>query len=250
MKRLFSVFFAITAIPAILFAQTEIEEADSAYIQGDYMTAASLYESVLKTQGESASLYMNLGNSYFKMDQIALAILNYERASLLDPSDSDIRFNLELARTKTVDNVTSSGDIFYVAWFKKLVHMCNINTWAVLSLVFLALMAVGFLLYVFMNSMLVKKISFSFGAVFFVFSILTFIFATAEKTVLKSRDSAIIMAPSVTVKSTPSENGTELFIIHEGRKVKVTDSSMKEWVEIKLDDGNSGWIPVSAMETI
>lgn len=250
MKRLFSALLAFVAIPAILCAQTEIEEADSAYIQGDYMTAATLYESVLQTQGQSASLYMNLGNAYFKMDQIAQAILNYERAALLDPSDSDIRFNLELARTKTVDKVNVTGELFFITWFRNLVHLCNVNTWAVLSLVFLALMAVGFLLFAFMRSVLIKKISFSFGAVFFVFSILTFIFATAEMKAQKSRDSAIIMSPSVTVKSTPSDSGTELFIIHEGRKVKVIDSSMKEWVEIKLDDGNSGWIPVSAMETI
>jgi hypothetical protein len=95
-----------------------------------------------------------------------------------------------------------------------------------------------------------RKISFSFSAFFLLLSILSFIFATTQMGNIRNRDTAIIMSPSVTVKSTPSGAGTDLFIIHEGRKVKILDSSMKEWVEIRLEDGNTGWIPVNAMEII
>ena len=95
-----------------------------------------------------------------------------------------------------------------------------------------------------------RKISFSFSVFFLLLSILSFIFATTQMGNIRERDTAIIMSPSVTVKSTPTSAGTDLFIIHEGRKVKILDSSMKEWVEIRLEDGNTGWIPVDVMEII
>ena len=97
----------IDAIPTLA-------EADSAYIQGDYLTAISMYEWIVQNQGVNATLYMNLGNCWLKRDEVAKAILCYERAYLIDPSDPDIRFNLELARTKTVDKVNPVNQLFIV----------------------------------------------------------------------------------------------------------------------------------------
>ena len=233
----------IDAIPTLA-------EADSAYIQGDYLTAISIYEWVIENQGVNATLYMNLGNCWLKRDEIAKAILYYERAYLLDPSDPDVRFNLELARTKTVDKVSAVNQLFITVWFKKLLAVLDVNEWAVLTIILFALtiLLVGVLLFSKKSGM--RKISFSFSVFFLLLSILSFIFATTQMGNLKERDTAIIMSPSVTVKSTPTSAGTDLFIIHEGRKVKILDSSMKEWVEIRLEDGNTGWIPVNVMEII
>lgn len=233
----------IDAIPTLA-------EADSAYIQGDYLTAISMYEWIVQNQGVNATLYMNLGNCWLKRDEVAKAILCYERAYLIDPSDPDIRFNLELARTKTVDKVNPVNQLFIVVWFKKLLAVLDVNGWAVLTVVLFAItiLLAGVLL--FSKKSGIRKISFSFSAFFLLLSILSFIFATTQMGNLKQRDTAIIMSPSVTVKSTPTSAGTDLFIIHEGRKVKILDSSMKEWVEIRLEDGNTGWIPVSVMEII
>ena len=233
----------IDAIPTLA-------EADSAYIQGDYLTAISMYEWIVQNQGVNATLYMNLGNCWLKRDEVAKAILNYERAYLIDPSDPDIRFNLELARTKTVDKVSPVNQLFITVWFKKLLAVLDVNGWAVLTVILFALtiLLVGVLL--FSKKSGIRKISFSFSVIFLLLSILSFIFATTQMGNLKERDTAIIMSPSVTVKSTPSSGGTDLFIIHEGRKVKILDSSMKEWVEIRLEDGNTGWVPVNVMEII
>lgn len=231
-------------------AVPELSDADSAYIQGDYLTAISIYEWVIENQGVNATLYMNLGNCWLKRDEIAKAILYYERAYLIDPSDPDVRFNLELARTKTVDKVSPVNQLFITVWYKKLLAVLDVNEWAVLTVILFALtvMLVGVLL--FSKKSGIRKISFSFSAFFLLLSILSFIFATTQMGNLKERDTAIIMSPSVTVKSTPTSTGTDLFIIHEGRKVKILDSSMKEWVEIRLEDGNTGWIPVNVMEII
>jgi len=233
----------IDAIPTLA-------EADSAYIQGDYLTAIGIYEWVVENQGVNATLYMNLGNCWLKRDEIAKAILYYERAYLLDPSDPDIRFNLELARTKTVDKVNAVNQLFITVWFKKLLAVLDVNEWAVLTVILFALTILLVGVFLFSKKSGMRKISFSFSAFFLLLSILSFIFATTQMGNLKERDTAIIMSPSVTVKSTPTSAGTDLFIIHEGRKVKILDSSMKEWVEIRLEDGNTGWIPVNVMEII
>ena len=161
----------IDAIPTLA-------EADSAYIQGDYLTAISMYEWIVQNQGVNATLYMNLGNCWLKRDEVAKAILCYERAYLIDPSDPDIRFNLELARTKTVDKVNPVNQLFIVVWFKKLLAVLDVNGWAVLTVVLFAItiLLAGVLL--FSKKSGIRKISFSFSAFFLLLSILSFIFAT------------------------------------------------------------------------
>ena len=233
----------IDAIPTLA-------DADSAYIQGDYLTAISAYEWIIENQGVNATLYMNLGNCWLKRDEIAKAILYYERAYLIDPSDPDVRFNLELARTKTVDKVSPVNQLFITVWFKKLLAVLDVNGWAVLTVILFALtiLLVGVLL--FSKKTGLRKLSFSFSVFFLLLSILSFIFANTQMGNIRNRDTGIIMSPSVTVKSTPSSAGTDLFIIHEGRKVRILDSSMKEWAEIRLEDGNTGWIPVDVIEII
>ena len=227
-----------------------LAEADSAYIQGDYLTAIGIYESIIENQGVNATLYMNLGNCWLKRDEVAKAILCYERAYLIDPSDPDIKFNLELARTKTVDKVNQVNQLFIVVWFKKLLAVLDVNGWAIMTVILFAaaILFTGVLL--FSKKRALRKISFSFSVFFLLLSILSFIFATTQMGNIRNRDTAIIMSPSVTVKSTPTSSGTDLFIIHEGRKVQILDSSMKEWVEIRLEDGNTGWVPVNVMEII
>ena len=267
MKKIIALL--LTVLPVVAYAQEDesgmtrivtdsaavdrvytLADADSAYIQGDYLTAIDIYQSVIENQGVNATLYMNLGNCWLKRDEIAKAILYYERAYLLDPSDPDIRFNLDLARTKTVDKVNAVNQLFIVVWFKKLLAVLDVNGWAVMTVILFALTIILTGVLLFSKKSGLRKISFSFSVFFLLLSILSFIFATTQMGNIRERDTAIIMSPSVTVKSTPTSAGTDLFIIHEGRKVKILDSSMKEWVEIRLEDGNTGWIPVDVMEII
>ena len=267
MKKIIALL--LTVLPVVAYAQEDesgmtrivtdstavvrvytLADADSAYIQGDYLTAIDIYQSVIENQGVNATLYMNLGNCWLKRDEIAKAILYYERAYLLVPSDPDIRFNLDLARTKTVDKVNAVNQLFIVVWFKKLLAVLDVNGWAVMTVILFALTIILTGVLLFSKKSGLRKISFSFSAFFLLLSILSFIFATTQMGNIRERDTAIIMSPSVTVKSTPTSAGTDLFIIHEGRKVKILDSSMKEWVEIRLEDGNTGWIPVDVMEII
>ena len=224
-------------------------EGDSAYMKNDYASAIQIYEALLN-RGEAADIYYNLGNSYYKAGDIAKAILNYERALLLQPGNGDIRANLEIARSKTVDKVEPVPEIFFVSWTKSLINSMSVDSWAVCGVVCFILLIVSLYLFIFSNQIVLKKAGFISGIVFLAVTILANVFANQQKDELTNRNSAIVINPSVTVRSTPSESGTSLFILHEGHKVGVKDGSMKDWKEIRLEDGKVGWVPASAIEII
>ena len=224
-------------------------EGDSAYMKNDYASAIQIYEALLN-RGEAADIYYNLGNSYYKAGDIAKAILNYERALLLQPGNGDIRANLEIARSKTVDKVEPVPEIFFVSWTKSLINSMSVDSWAVCGVVCFILLIVFLYLFIFSKQIVLKKAGFISGIVFLAVTILANVFANQQKDELTNRNSAIVINPSVTVRSTPSESGTSLFILHEGHKVGVKDGSMKDWKEIRLEDGKVGWVPASSIEII
>lgn len=235
---------------AILVMEPVKANADSAYAKGDYSLAISLYEAVLSNDNESAIVYYNLGNSYYKNNEIAKAILNYERALLLDSGNDDARFNLELAKSKTIDKVSEGYEIFFVQWYNSLVHTMNITTWSVIAIVAFILLLTALLLLFFNRNITVRKTAFLVAMAMFLVTVFANIAAYHHYDKLTNRNQAIILYPSVTAKSTPDESGTNLFVIHEGRKVKVTDDTMKNWKEIELEDGTVGWVPALSLEII
>lgn len=250
MKKIyFSLLFVFASILAY-GQETSKAQADSAYINNDYANAVYLYEDILANQGESADIYYNLGNSYYKMDNIAKAILNYEKALMLNPGNGDIRFNLELAQSKTIDKVTPMSEVFLVTWMKSLTNTMSEQGWSKLAIASFILTLLGLVLYFFSKKIAMKKIGFISALCLMLVCILANVFASSQKSKAQSHSSAIIMEPSVTVKSTPNEGGTELFILHEGRKVMIKDNTMREWKEIQLEDGNAGWVPASVIEII
>ena len=223
---------------------------DDAYSKGDYATAISAYEHLIANEGVAPELYYNLGNAYYKSGEIAKAILNYERALLLDPSDSDTRFNLELARTKTIDKVSDGFKLFLTQWVESVINVASMHTWAVIGAVAFILMLVALLLLFFGKSVALRKAAMALSVLMLVLCLFSNIAAKHHYDALNVRNMAIIMNASVTAKSTPDDSGTSLFVIHEGRKVRVSDDTMKEWKEIELEDGTVGWIPTSALEII
>lgn len=246
-------FFIIFLLSFVQFVQAESftkADADKAYQENKYAEAIKMYENILATQGESAVVYYNLGNSYFKEKNMAKAVLNYERALLLNPGDADIRFNLDMARSKTVDQITPATEVFIVTWINLLTNMQSERGWAKIGIVSFICLLVGLALYIFSKRLFVRKIGFIGAVVLLVVTVCANLFARQQKNELMDRTGAIVMSPTVTVKSTPDKSGTELFVLHEGTKVFVEDNSMKGWKEIRLEDGNKGWIPTEAIEII
>ena len=233
-----------------LSASTETrQQADSAYAQEHYQQAISDYETLLK-QGVSAELYYNLGNAYYRTDQMPKAVLNYERALLLSPGDADIRFNLQMARSKTIDKITPESEMFFVTWYRSLVNLMSVDAWARTALIALAIAIILALAYLFSDRIWLRKVGFFGALLLVVVFLLSNLFAFHQKRKLTYRTGAVIMTTSVPVKSTPSKNGTDLFILHEGTRVTITDNSMKDWKEIRVDDGKEGWIETNKIEII
>lgn len=223
--------------------------ADSAYIRNDFTTAIQIYEMILRT-GESADIYYNLGNSYYKIGDIAKAILNYERALILKPANKDIRSNLEIARAKTVDKVTDVPELFFITWLKSITNSMGIQSWAIIAISFFLLFIVSIYIFFFSTKIVARKTFFILALFFLVFCVIANISAAFQRMVRLNRMNAIIISPSVTIRSTPNDNGTSLFILHEGRKVFIKDDSMKDWKEIQLEDGNVGWVKKNDLEVI
>ena len=235
-------------IPLASHAITKAE-ADSAYVRGEYQKAIDDYEALLK-KGVSAELYYNLGNAYYRTENITRAVLNYERALLLSPSDPDIRFNLQMARSKTIDKIVPEQEMFFVTWYRSLVNMASVDGWAMIALVCLGLAIILALIYLFSNYVWLRKVGFFGAFLMIVVFICSNVFAHQQKNQLVNRSGAIIIESAVNVKSTPAKNGIDLFILHEGTRVTIIDASMKEWKEIRLADGKEGWIETKQMETI
>lgn len=195
-------------------------------------------------------MYYNLGNCYYRMDNITLAVLNYERALLLSPGDKDIRFNLQMARSKTIDKIVPESEMFFVTWYRSLVNLMSVDAWARMALISLVAAIILALAYLFANLVWLRKVGFFGGLFFVIIFLLSNLFAWQQKKVLIHRSGAIIIPSAVNVKSTPSKNGTDLFILHEGTKVNITDGSMRGWKKIRVADGKEGWLETKEIEII
>jgi tetratricopeptide (TPR) repeat protein len=229
--------------------QTQIDSANACYIKGKFEDAIRIYEKVLASGDVSPYLYFNLGNAYYRSNKLTMAILNYERAQILAPEDEDINFNLELTRKHAVDKITPLPDPPFSSCLNRNISSFSSDTWAVTSLVCFTLFLVLLALYFFMRILLIRKISFWTSILVLLISGFTFWFSWDQKLEVTNRSSAIVQSDVVNVKSSPDEAGTEIFILHEGTKVAVRDS-IGEWREIRMADGNSGWVKASEIITI
>jgi hypothetical protein len=195
-------------------------------------------------------VYYNLGNAYYRTENITRAVINYERALLLSPGDNDIRFNLQIARSKTIDKVVPESEMFFVTWYRSLVNLMNIDNWARLAIFSIILALVLALMYLFAESMILRKIGFFGGVAFLLIFLFSNLFAFQQKRILMKRSGAIVVVPSVTIKKTPENDSADQGVIHEGTRVEITDDTMVDWKGIRLADGREGWIPTKQIEKI
>lgn len=236
-------------ISSSLLANNALQLANNYYKNAQYEQAIAAYTKMISNDEESPELFYNLGNAYYKNDEIGKAILFYEKALLIQPNFTDAKFNLELAQAKTTDKINKKDSFFLIRWFDGFTNIMSSNTWAVLSIiVFLSFLALVFA-YAFSKILVVRKISFYTAVLFLFISISAMFMSKRQKDKVERREYAIIMEPSVTVKSAPAESGTSIFVLHEGTKVKIV-SNLDSWAEIELEDGNVGWILISDLERI
>ena len=225
------------------------QNADDEYAKGNYQQAIKDYQEILKT-GVSSEIYYNLGNAYYRTDNITQALLAYERALQLSPGDNDIRFNLQYARSKTIDKITPETEMFFVTWYHSLVNFTSVDRWANTAIVSIVMALLLILVFLFAPQMWARKSGFYGSAAFLLLFAFANLFAFQQKHELETKLGAIVIAPTVNVKKTPAASGTDVFVIHEGTRVDITDRGMKQWRGIKLADGREGWLKTSQIEEI
>lgn len=224
--------------------------ANQAYMEGRWADAAADYELISGMGLESASLYCNTGDAYFKDGNVPMAILFYERALKLDPSYEDARYNLQLLNSTIQDRIDPVPDFILKVWAKDICYLMNSDAWAVCFIVFLALTLALALLFILGATAAGRRAGFFTGIVTLLLAIASLSFSIWQKNDYMSADDAIVIRPVTSVKSSPSsEASTDLFILHEGTKVKILDK-VGNWNNIELADGRQGWLLSKDLEII
>lgn len=227
-------------------AEVWFEQANSAYNMGNYDSAKIIYEKILATDVESVPLYFNMGNTYYKMREYPMAIYYYEKALKIDPSNEEVQSNLAIANRAIVDKIEPMPQSFIVRGWQNVRASLSGDQWAWCSIVFFALLLVSMFLFQRSRKIGVRKLGFFTGLVFLLSFALSVVFAAQLRRSSETQDQAIIMSPTVTVKSSPNETSVDLFVLHEGTKVKVLDSS-NGWNKIRIANGSVGWLEVDKM---
>ena len=222
------------------------EDGNAAYDEGNYEQAMTFYNSIVEAGMESATLYYNMGNTYYKMKDYPHAILYYEKALKLDPSDEDTRVNLEIANLAVVDKITPIPQSFLARWWSAIRSSFSADGWAWLSVASFALLLICLFAFLMARRTGLRKVGFFVGLVALLCLTFSVLFAVESQRALSHHDQAIVMTPTVTAMSSPSDQSVGLFVLHEGAKVRVLDSA-RDWNKIRIADGSVGWLPASDM---
>ncbi len=238
-------------VPAVLAAQpqTFMERGNDYYQKQQYDKAVQAYNKVLNEGYESAELYYNLGNSYYRKGNLGYAILNYEKALKLSPGDEDIRHNLALANSRTIDRINTLPGFFIFQWWESFLALLPFSGWVYLSYIFYLLLIGLIIFYFFTRHANYQRLAFFSGiAVLFLFA------ASLAISVIKyNREfnikNGVVVQQSATAKLSPDPDSKDAFVIHEGLKVKIEDK-VDNYYRIKLQDGKLGWLPQDDLRMI
>ena len=244
-----NILYILLLVSQVFFAQNGFEKGNDLYKNGKYEQAIDAYNSVLSTKKQSADLYFNLANCYYKLNKVAPAIYNYEKALVLNPNDKDIANNLRFAQKRTVDEIKVVPKVGFAKLLRDFTGLYHYNTWAWISISFSALFLVCFLGYYFSALALNKRLFFFGMFVILVLLLLSVSSAVFEKSHFKNERPAIVFSEITNVKSEPQKMASTVVILHEGTKVFVKEK-VDNWKKVQLTDGTEGWIDSDAIQEV
>ncbi|MBK9097859.1 MAG: tetratricopeptide repeat protein [bacterium] len=251
-RQLFFYLNIILVFTGALYSQNVdelMQQASNHYRNGEFDKAIVIYKQLRQDNYEGSSLYYNLANSYYRIGKLGYAILNYERALKLTPSDEDVKHNLAFANLNTVDRIQPLPTFFLFEWWESLLASLSINGWTYTVFIFYMLLLVLIVIYFFAKTISQQKLILFSGLGVLVVLILTIslliVKINREQTVI----GGVVIEQSITVKTSPDSQSTDAFVIHEGLKVNLEDQ-LDEWIKIRLADGKVGWIEKTAVERI
>jgi tetratricopeptide (TPR) repeat protein len=244
MKARSLIFVFVFGLGTIAFGNDLLRKAETAYDSKKYQEAVNAYEALIKDGYRSYQLYFNLGNAYYRSNELGKAIYYYELARKIEPNDEDISINLSKASAKTIDKIDSKENFFITAVKTNVLSSFSTTVWAWLSIVSLVLAATLFFVFVNSSMLGVKRGAFVFSLIFLAaFFIMYFLGYSAMKAKYENKF-AIILSKEVRIMNEPTLTATSKFNLHEGTKIRVVESN-GDWVLIKLDNGNEGWVKLA-----
>jgi tetratricopeptide (TPR) repeat protein len=253
MKRIAMIFvFGMSVAGSLLMAwgsDSLFHQGNVLYEEGAYEEALGIYNQVVQDGQESAGLYYNMGNAAYRSNSIGYSILYYEKALKLEPAHEDAANNLEFVSRYRLDTFDKVPQLFLSAWIRGFVHFLPEKNWSILAMLFFLSLLAGLVVYLFASRITLKKAGFVGALVSMLLFGLAFSSAASRHREIINPHAGIILAPSVVVRSSPSESGTELFILHEGTKIEVNEE-VSGWQNIMVIDGREGWILARALKSI
>ncbi|HTG67418.1 MAG TPA: tetratricopeptide repeat protein [Flavobacterium sp.] len=244
-----NIVYIVLLLSQVFFAQSGFEKGNDLYKNGKYQQAIDAYTSELAAKKQSAELYFNLGNCYYKLNKVAPAIYNYEKALVLNPKDTDIVNNLKFAQKRTVDEIKEVPTVGFAKLLRDFTAIYHYNTWAWIAVAFSVLFLLSFLGYYFSELALNKRLFFFGMFLMLVFVLISFSSAVVEKSHFKNERPAIVFTQMTDVKSEPQNKGASVLILHEGTKVFVKET-VDNWKKVQLTDGTEGWIESDAIQEV
>lgn len=217
------------------------EEANALYQQQDYENAAKTYLQIVDAGYESAELFYNLGNCYYKLNKTGWSILYFEKALKTDPDNEDVQFNLSLAKLRVNDRIDEVPEMMLMQWFKKFLRANNADQWGKIALFFIWAFFIGSTIFLFTKNIVLKRITFLSSIFFVLVSLLTLAIAFQQYQFERNQKEGVVMVTNTYVKSSPDANSTDLFMLREGTKFQTLEK-INDWFKIKLADGKVGWI--------
>ncbi|QXP73350.1 tetratricopeptide repeat protein [Tenacibaculum sp. AHE15PA] len=231
-------------ISTVVLAQNANElfvTANTLYKDGKYQEAIKLYEKIEASKKVSSELYYNLGNAYYKLNKVAPSIYNYEKAILLNPLNEDAKNNLVIAKKLTLDRIEELPKSVFQRINENFLQKITYNTWAIIVLLLSFSAAILYLFFYFSDTPNKKRFFFTTSILSFILLIAAFAITYSQYNQSKNTINAIVFSEEVDVKNAPTKDADEIFMLHEGTKVKVLDT-VDKWNKIKLVDGKIGWL--------
>lgn len=238
-----SIVIFLLFLGLISYAQNSalFDQATAAYNDGAYEKAIGFYEAIMDSGEHSAALYYNLGNSYYKLNDIPNSIYFYEKALLLAPNDSEILNNLGYAQQMTLDAIETLPETGLSRLYKKTTDTLSFDQWAYLGVGFMFLFVILYILFYYFQYSSRKRWAFIASLVSLTIAVITLLFAYIQYSDYKANRPAIIFADEIGIQAEPNTSSTEVFILHAGTKVQVLEE-LNDWKKIRLADGKTGWV--------
>ena len=249
MKNLIVLLLMLFSFTASAQNDALFNRATTFYNEGEYEKASENYFKIIENGEHSAAVYYNIGNCYYKLNQIAPSIYYYEKALLLKPNDSEIKNNLAYAQNMTLDAFEALPETSLSKLYKNITGLLSFDQWSYASVFFVFLFILAYILFYYLRYSSHKRIAFIASITSLFIAVFCLVLALVQFRDFEAEMPAIVFSEELIVKSEPNNRSSQAFLLHEGTKVYILDE-LNDWKKIELKDGKTGWVPSNEIKLL